>query len=82
MFIQRHFTLFITTICSGVLATIHDDAYIIQNGPLGLIFFKKNDTFGDWVRVPEIHYKQWIYALKVWRTVRKTEFVFSNRKIK
>jgi len=76
MFIQHHFILFITTIYSGVLSAIHDEAYIIENGPLGLIMFKKNDTFGDWVRVPEVHYKQWIYALKVWRTVRKNEFFF------
>jgi len=80
MFIQHHFILFITTIYSGVLSAIHDEAYIIENGPLGLIMFKKNDTFGDWVRVPEVHYKQWIYALKVWRTVRRNE-LFSLVKI-
>jgi hypothetical protein len=76
MFIQRHFILFVTTIYSGALAAIHDDAYIIKNGPFGLIMFKKNDTFIHWIRVPEVHYKQWIYALKVWRTVRKNEFFF------
>ncbi len=76
MFIQRHFILLLTTIYSGALATIHDDAYIIRNGPFGLIFFKKNDTFIDWIRVPEVNYKQWIYALKVWRTVRRTQLFF------
>ncbi len=70
MFIQRHFILFLTTINSGALAAIHDEAYLNENGPFGLITFTKNDTFIDWVRVPEENYKQWIFALVVWRTVR------------
>jgi hypothetical protein len=80
MFIQRHFILLLTTISSSALAAIYDEAYIARNGPFGLIFFKKNDTFIDWLRVPEVHYKQWIYAVKVWRTVRKNPF-FSSEKI-
>ena len=76
MFIQRHFILFLTTINSGTLAAIHDEEYLSKNGPLGLIIFEKNDTFIDWVRVPEKNYEQWIYALKLWRTVRNNEFFF------
>lgn len=80
MFIQHSLILFITlTIYSYTLAVIHDEAYIIENGPSGLIFFKKNDTFGEWIRVPEVHYKQWIYALKVWRTVRRNKFFYFNQ---
>ena len=76
MFLQRHFIFFLTTIYSGALAAIHDEEYLSKNGPFGLMTFTKNDTFVDWVRVPEVSYKQWIYALKVWRTVRKNEFFF------
>ena len=70
MFIQCHLILLLTAICSNIFAAIHDEEYIARNGPFGLIPFQKNDTFVDWIRVPEVHYKQWIYALKVWRTVR------------
>lgn len=76
MFLQHHFIFFLTTIYSGALAAIHDEAYLSKNGPFGLITFKKNDTFVDWIRVPEVNYKQWIYALKVWRTVRKKFVIF------
>ncbi|CAF0749949.1 unnamed protein product [Adineta ricciae] len=48
--------------------TIHDEEYLSQQGPFGLIHFEKNDTYIDWVRIPEENYKQWIYALKFWRT--------------
>ncbi len=73
MFIQHHLILLLITIYSNVLAIIHDEAYITKNGPFGLILFKKNDTFIDWIRVPEVHYKQWINALKFWRNVRKNK---------
>ncbi|CAF0737052.1 unnamed protein product [Rotaria sp. Silwood1] len=53
---------------SVIVANIQDEAYFIKNGPFGLISLKKNDTFVDWVRVPEKNYQQWIFALKVWRT--------------
>ncbi|CAF0951351.1 unnamed protein product [Rotaria sordida] len=67
MFIQRHFIVFIIVIYSTILATIQDKEFLIKNGPFGLISLKKNDTFVDWVRVPEKNYQQWIFALKVWR---------------
>ncbi|CAF0726012.1 unnamed protein product [Adineta steineri] len=68
MFIQRHFIFFVTIINSGTFAAIHDEAYIKENGPFGSMIFQKNDTFIDWIRVPERNYEQWIYALRVWRT--------------
>jgi hypothetical protein len=80
MFLQHHFIFFLTTIYSGALAAIHDEAYINKHGPFGLIIFKKNDIFVDWVRVPEVNYQQWVYALKFWRTVRGKMNCFSNRK--
>ena len=70
MFVQYHFILILSIISSITLAAIYDTEYIKQNGPSGLIFFKKNDSFVNWIRVPEIHYKQWIDALKIWRTVK------------
>ena len=70
MFIQRHLILLLITIYPNVFATKHDAAYITKNGPFGSILFKKNDSFVDWIRVPEVHYKEWIRALKVWRNVR------------
>ena len=70
MFIQRHLIVFTITSFSCALATIYDEVRLSKNGPAGLITLKKNDTFIDWVRSPELNYKQWIFALKVWRTVR------------
>ena len=69
MFFRRHLFLVVSVIASAALAAIHDEDYLNNNGPLGLMAFEKNDTYVDWVRVPEISYDQWIYALKVWRTV-------------
>ncbi|CAF1316260.1 unnamed protein product [Rotaria magnacalcarata] len=67
MFIQHHLLVFVTIIYSGALENFHNDAYVTENGPFGLTFIKKNDSFVDWVRVPEQNYQQWIFALKVWR---------------
>ena len=69
MFFRRHLFFVFTIIASGALAAIHDENYLNNNGPFGLMTFEKNDTYVDWVRVPEVSYDQWIYALKVWRTV-------------
>ncbi|UJR33628.1 hypothetical protein I4U23_021063 [Adineta vaga] len=55
-------------IASFQSTAIHDETYLNQQGPFGLIHFEKNDSFIDWVRIPEENYKQWIYALKFWRT--------------
>ncbi len=71
MFKLHHFLLlFIIDYYSYIQAVIHDEAYLNKNGPLGLITFEKNDSFVDWVRVPEASYEQWISTLKIWRTVR------------
>lgn len=69
MFIQHHFLFIFSILTSCTYAAIHDEEYLSQQGPFGLIHFEKNDTYKDWVRIPEENYKQWIYALKFWRTV-------------
>lgn len=70
MFVQCLLIVYITIFYSNTLELTHEEVYLIENGPLGLILIKKNDSHVDWVRVPEVNYRRWIFALKVWRTVR------------
>lgn len=70
MFKSHHFLLFLISTSSHTRAAIHDEDYLNKNGPFGLITFEKNDTYVDWVRVPENSFLQWTSTLKIWRTVR------------
>ena len=70
MFKLHNLILFLITTYSDTRAAIFDEAYLNKNGPYGMITFKKNDSFVDWVRVPEDSYQQWKTSLKIWRTVR------------
>ena len=78
MFLQSQLIILTTIIYLSALATIQDETYFSENGPYGLTLFKKNDSYIDWARVPEIHYKQWIFMLKVWRTVRQSNIILGK----
>ena len=72
MFKSHTFLLFLISTYSHTRAAIHDEDYLNKNGPFGLITFEKNDSYVDWVRVPESSFLQWTSTLKIWRTVRET----------
>jgi hypothetical protein len=69
MFNTQQFILLFIITCSDIQAAIYDETYLNKNGPLGMIKFKKNDSFIDWIRVPEASYNQWISTMQIWRTV-------------
>lgn len=66
----QHWIFFLVNIIKSTQCLIPDGSQLNKYGPLGLINFEKNDSFIDWVRIPELSFERWSTQLKFWRTVR------------